>query len=166
MVVKNKIKLNNFLSHIRDKKKICLVSKTFLFGLNDLNAKQIGKLLVFRDLTLDYLKFIVHIAFKKSNIFMHLFDSLGNQINFYSITSLVKEKKRKIKKTDILKTFYQTLLTKHYNLVKNSKVELISNKDLNFLVAFAEKLKRKLILNSIKFYSNIPYNGCRRKKKK
>jgi hypothetical protein len=166
MVLKHKIKLNNLLANIKYKKKTSIVSKIFISDFNDFNTKQLSKYLTLKEFTIDYLKFVLYVSFKNSNIFMHLFDSLGNQIKFYSITSLLKEKKSKIKKTEILKTFYQTLLTKHFNLITNSKIELITNKDLNFLVTFADKLKQKVLLNSVKLYSNIPYNGCRRKKKK
>jgi hypothetical protein len=165
MTANNKLKLNDYLLNIKLKKSIKKTFTLFIDNLEKIDAKQLSKnLMITNSVLTNFIKYILRISLKSSNIFMHISDSLGNQINFYSIISLLKTKKSKIKKTEILNTFYDVLLTKHYKLLKNEKLEIISNKDLNFLLIFAEKVRKKLFLINIKFYNNIPYNGCRKRR--
>ena len=133
--------------------------------LDEINFKQFSKYLLSSIRFTVFSQYVVNVSLKKSNFFIHIFDSLGNQVKFYSIFSLLKLKKNEIKKVEILKTFYYLLLTKHSKLVINNKMEIVSNKDLNFFILFVEKIRKKFLLINIKFFNNIPYNGCRRKRR-
>lgn len=146
---------------------LAVVRQSFdsLFILDEINFKQFSRYLLSNIRLTTFSHYVVNISIKESNFFMHIFDSLGNQIKFYSIFFLIKLKRKEIKKVEILKTFYYMLLTKHSKLIINNKMEIVSNKDLNFFKLFVGKLRKKFLLINIKFFNHIPYNGCRRKRR-
>ena len=161
-------KLNKYLTVVKLKKDTLKIIKKYLDILNNkmLNHKEnLSKNLFSKNTNLNLIHFFINIFFNKSNVFLHILDSLGNEIYFNSIGSLMDLKKQKIRKIEIYKKLSNLLLTK-FNYLKNVPIALKIHNDFNSMKFIVKQLKNKLLLVFLEFSSSYPYNGCRKKKKR
>jgi hypothetical protein len=160
------LKLNKYFTFIKLKKDILNIIKKYLDILKNkiFNHKEkLSKNLFTENSRLNLIHFFINIFFNKSNVFLHILDSLGNEIYFNSIGSLLQLKKQKIRKIEIYKKLSNLILTK-FNYLKNAPLALKIYNDFNSMKFIVKKLKKKLLLVFLEFSSSYPYNGCRKRK--
>lgn len=157
-----KIVINNLLIKIQFKKYIFNIIKKYIILLKTKNYQNFILFLTKTNYQLNLINFIIIISNKKSNIFVHLLDCLGNELFFYSIGSSGLTKKYN-KEIDILQNYLKIIINK-FKILKDKPLILHIlniNYNLNWLL---EKLTQKLLVISAKQFINLAYNGCRKKK--
>jgi hypothetical protein len=152
-----KLNTNTFLKNINNKKiykkklnnkMICFNKKTILKNKNKLKYY--------------FIKFIINITIKKSNMFIHLMKCLGHEKYFYSIKSLSKKVKN-LKFNNQLERFYKIIVTK-FKFLNNKPISVYFNStELNYKW-FLNKISKKFFVINIKFFNKYSHNGCRNKK--
>ena len=159
------LKLNKYFTFIKLKKDILKTIKKYLHILKNKNKEKLSKNLFTQKTNLNLIHFFVNVFFNKSNVFLHILDSLGNEIYFNSIGSLLELKKQKIRKIEIYKKLSNLILTK-FDFLKNAPLALKIYNDFNSMKFLVKTLKKKLLLVFLEFSSSYPYNGCRKRKKR
>lgn len=157
-----KININNLLSKIQLRKNIINTIEKYTFIVKTQSYQDFVTYFTKINYQLNSTNFIIIISSKNTNIFIHLLDSIGNELIFYSIGSIGLNKKYN-KEIEILQTYLKTILV-NFNILKNKSVVLHLlniNYNLNW---FINKLRQKLIIISTKQFVNLSFNGCRRKK--
>lgn len=158
------LKINNFLLKIRLKKNNSRKIEKNIVLLTNIKSKNLIIYYINVNYKLNLIKFIILILTTKSNIFLHILDSLGTQILFYSI-GLIKLKKNYNQKTaEVLQIYFKKILT-NLTFIKNKPIifHLLLNINYTFKL-FLYKLIKKIRLIYIKIIDNISFNGCRKKK--
>lgn len=159
----NRIKIHNLLTKIQLKKNVFNAIKKYItIIIKTKNYQNFIMHLAKINYKLNLINFIITVSNKKSNIFIHLLDCLGNEMSFYSIGSKGLSKKYN-KEIEVLQNYLKTILN-DFNVLKNKPLvlhTLNANYNLNW---FIEKITQKLIIQSTKQFVNISYNGCRKKK--
>lgn len=152
-----KLNINNFFLNVNYKKnyKKQTNNKTKFLKKKLLN-KQIKKPNYY------FVKLIFYITIKKSNMFIHILDCIGNEKFFYSINSQHK-KGTTLKMHDKLERFYKILITKFRFATKKPIAIYFNNAKLNYKW-FLNKVFKKFLIINIKFFNKLPHNGCRQKK--
>lgn len=139
--------------------------KNYIIILEQMNHKNIIIYLITIVIKLNLLDLVILIIAtknKNSNIFLHILDSFGNQLAFYSI-GLINLNKKYNQKLEILQYYTQTIFNK-LNLL-NTKPTIIHLLNMNYnLNWFFHQLIKKIGLITINLMYNFAYNGCRRKK--
>ena len=156
------IYINNFFFKVKLKNKLTKNIKKYIFILNIINYKHIIIKIFYIKKNLNLIKYIISILMNKNNMFIHIINCFGTKFISYSIGSfnLNKKKLKKIEFLYKLKTliFLKILLFKNHPLAVH-----FFNFNLNFSW-FLDKLYKKLFLVSIKIFSSVSYNGCKKKK--
>ena len=155
---------NNFLTILIKNRLLIKKLQKYIVLLNNLsNQTLIIKLLNIKN-RLNIVTFIISFIFKKSNIFVHITDCLGNQLYFYSVGYFGYTIKKN-KTTQILQKFIKTIFVKLKFLINNKVVIHLVN--INYTIYWLlNKLYEKLLLINIKIFNCFSYNGCRKKKLK
>lgn len=113
---------------------------------------------------LNLLNFILLIAFtKKSNLSIHILDSVGKELLFYSIGS-VGLKKKYNQRTEILNSYLERIAI-NLDKLRDKPVTVHVLNISNNLSWFFNKLANIVALININLIYSFSYNGCRRKKK-
>lgn len=153
-----KLTINNFLKTTYNKKKYKkllnhnLITKKTLLLVNNKNLNSY------------FIKFVVSITIKKSNMFVYIIDCLNTKNIFFSTKSLLKHKMKNLKFNN-LENFYKILISK-CKFLKNKPIAIHFNcLELNYKW-FLQKLAKKMFIIIIKFFNKYAYNGCRKKKTK
>ena len=107
--------------------------------------------------------YIINVSFSKANTTLHVSDIKGNVKLFYSAGSVglvgKQKKKRRIAISKLI-----TLLSQKAPFLKGKQVAL-HLKNVNFYHnLIVEKLQQKFYIRVIKSFSQLPYNGCRKRK--
>ena len=111
---------------------------------------------------LNLIYFIIIISNKKLNNFLHILDSIGHELIFYS-TGDLNIKKKNTNKIEILQSFLKILI----NNLKfiNKRPLIIHFININFTLNwFIKKILKKIYLINIKTFILFSFNGCRKKK--
>lgn len=159
-----KVNINKFLYNIWLKKNKSNKIKKYITILENRNYKEFIIKKIKTTIILNFINFIILISSKKSNIFLHLLDSLGNELLFYSIGSIGLNKKL-FKEPIVLQNFIKKVFI-NLNILKNKPI-VIHILNINYNTNwFINQLTTKLILFSTNFLFCFAYNGCRKKKLK
>lgn len=168
-VIDSNLKLNKLLINIKLKKKYinCLENK--ITKLNKVKSNSF-KSLIFNSKKANSAKFaskhfivkyIISIAFTKSNTLLHVTDFSGNLKFFLSEGRLHSQEK--VNRNQILRSFFRILNFKG-RFLKNQPVALhLKNVD-TFKLRIIRILRKRFLIVSIKSFNSYPYNGCRLKK--
>ena len=150
-----KLNINSFFFNINCKKnyKKTVNNKTKLIKKN---------LFLKNSSNIDYffVKFVLFITTKKSNIFIHVLDCLGNEKFFYSKNSRFDKFSQTYNK---LENFYKILITKFKFLKKKPLAVYFNNTQLNYRW-FLNKIFKKFFIINVKFFNKYSHNGCKKKK--
>ena len=151
-------KINNFFLILKNKK--VTFNKLPKYPINT----KLSKNLLVKTKLINLSKYIIKILFKYTNIFVYISNSIGNNLNFYSINSIFKNKKNKLKINDIIKKIFMILIKKNKKLKNKPFTFYIENINKSPIInTFIKKIINNFYLIYIVFYSNYPYNGCRKK---
>lgn len=110
---------------------------------------------------LNLVSFILLIsAIKNSNLFLHILDSIGNELLFYSIGSVDFQKYNQV--TEALQIYIEKISIMGYFKNKPITAHVLNiNRKLN---SFFNRLVNTIILISTDLIYSFSYNGCRKKK--
>lgn len=152
-----KLNINTFFLNVNSKKNYKKkTNNKIIFLKKKLLHKQIKKPNYY------FVKFIFYITIKKSNMFVHVLDCVGNEKFFYSINSQYNKLKN-LKMHDKLERFYKILITKFKFATKKPVAIYFNNTELNYKWLLNKIFKKFFIIN-IKFFDKLSHNGCRKKK--
>ena len=164
---KNNLKKLNYLLTLTSYKKKIYYKKSLYNKINKLkqenefsnNIKLYNKYLQ-QNLTIYY---IITISFLKTNTIIHLSNSKGNIILFYSAGNVGIKGKQKIKRKIVINKLLLKLVKKIPFINKKPiALHLINVKFYKKLII--KQLKKNIFIKIIKSFNLIPYNGCRKKK--
>lgn len=107
--------------------------------------------------------YIIDITFTNSNTFLHVMDSSGKLLNFFSAGCFNIKGKNKKSRFNVFKHFY-FILTTRLGFLKNKPLALhLKNVGFNKFWII-KKLKTKFFIKLVKVFNLFPFNGCRKKK--
>lgn len=172
-IVNNNFCVNNFLKNLKLNKPYTdwLKNKILALDVKETLNKN-NDIFVNRKLfTAPYflsVTYIILITQKRTDTVMHITDSLGNLISSFNAHSVGSSGKTKRKaRFNIIKKF-AFLLTRRKNYLTflfNRPIALhLKNVDPLIQSWLVKKLKKKLFIETVRFFYVIPFNGCRTKK--
>lgn len=159
-IVINNLNFNTFLKNIK-------LNKNYITKLQN----QIV------DLSFDYestkyespLSSVTHIVYviqNRTNLVMHVANSNGNlmySVNAHSVGFTGKAKQRA--QVSIVKKFLHVLITSSELAFLKSKPVALHLTNIGFIKQFVvKKLKNFLFIESVRIFTVVPFNGCRKKK--
>lgn len=107
---------------------------------------------------------IITISFLKANTIIHLSDSKGKILCFFTAGNVNLSGKQKTKRGLAVLKLMALMSKKFYYLILKAPVALHLNNVVSHKSLIVKKLKEKFFIKVIKSFNLIPYNGCRKKK--
>jgi ribosomal protein S11 len=110
-----------------------------------------------------FVTYIINIVFAKTNTLLHITNSSGKILFFYSAGLLKIKNRKKRARVLVFKSFYKVIMTK-LTFVKKKPIALhLTNVGSNRFWII-KRLKKKLFIKTIRNFDAYPYNGCRKPK--
>jgi ribosomal protein S11 len=159
-IVINSFNFNTFLKNIKlnknyiDKLKSQIVELNYNYETTKFNKS-------FPNVT-----YIVYIIQNRTNLVMHVANSRGNLMystNAYAAGFFGKAKQRA--QSSIIKKFLQVLTTSTQLVFLKNKPVALHLTNIGFIKQWVvKKLKNFFFLESVRIFTLVPFNGCRKKK--
>lgn len=169
-VFESNLKLNELLINIKLKKQYINHLQNQIIKLNKTKIKNVKDFIP----KLKYafplkkresyiVKYIVSIAFTKSNTLLHVSDFSGKLKLFLSAGSTHYKGKNKKNRNSVLRDFFR-ILSEKGRFLKRQPIALHFKNVSSFRFRILKALKKKFLVLSVKNFNSYPYNGCRVKK--
>lgn len=107
--------------------------------------------------------YIINISFLKANTFVHVSNTKGETLIFFSAGQVnLKGKQKKNRKFAVNKLL--SLLNKKASFIGKQPIAVHLNNVKSYKFTIANKLKQFYWIRILKSFNQIPYNGCRKSK--
>jgi len=162
--------LNKFLRDVRLKKQYLIKLRNkidFLTKIKESNYKTLSSSIT--NIKQSYKKddflvsYIIDISFSQTNTLLHVMDSSGKLKFFCSAGTFSYKGKNKKARSLVFKNFYRVLATK-LQFLKEKPVALHLKNVGSNKFWILKKLKKKILVKTVKSFNLYPHNGCRKKK--
>ena len=107
--------------------------------------------------------YIINISFLKANTYIHLSNTKGETILFFSAGQVnLTGKQKKNRRSAVNKLIM--LLVKKATFIKKNPIAIHLRNVKSYKFTIINKLKQFYWIKIIKSFNQIPYNGCRKSK--
>jgi ribosomal protein S11 len=159
-IVINNLNINSFLKNIKSNKNFVTKLKSQQVEINSNHDHTRFKNSVFS------VAYIVYVVQNKTSLAMHITNSEGNLI--YSATphsAGFSGKAKQRAQASIVKKFLSVLLTSNQVAFLKSKPIALHLTNIGFIKQWLiKKLKKTFFIESVRIFTTVPFNGCRKKK--